>query len=365
MNPFVLPRWKLTTCCGAACAEGHSHGAVAGRTHAGHGPSRRQFLAGGAALGATLLATLAGGGRQALAQGAAMPAAASNVSPIEGLFDFHVHGSPDIFARSVNDDEILAMYKDRGMEGVVLKSHVALTADRAWLARRHVPGIKAFGGVALNSSAGGINPDAVKFMARMQGGFGRIVWLPTFDADNHVKHFHDAPEGIKVVDANGKVLPAVREVMKVCAQQKLIFATGHSSAEQVLALVEAARDAGCERILVTHAQFEVVNLSEEQMKKVASMGAKMELCSMGVLSGPNAILPAQKAWRYVSLEETAARVKAVGAQHFVLGTDLGQTGHPTPADGYAAWVSGLLKTGLTADQIKLAGRETPGKLLMG
>jgi hypothetical protein len=34
---------------------------------------------------------------------------------------------------------------------------------------------------------GGINPDAVNWMWRMQGGFGRVVWFPTFDADNHVK----------------------------------------------------------------------------------------------------------------------------------------------------------------------------------
>jgi hypothetical protein len=42
-------------------------------------------------------------------------------------------------------------------------------------------------------------------MWRMQGGFGRVVWFPTFDADNHVKHFKDAPEGIKIVDAQGEV----------------------------------------------------------------------------------------------------------------------------------------------------------------
>ena len=38
----------------------------------------------------------------------------------------------------------------------------------------------------------------------MQGGFGRVVWFPTFDADNHVKHFKDAPEGIKVLGADGR-----------------------------------------------------------------------------------------------------------------------------------------------------------------
>ena len=63
----------------------------------------------------------------------------------------------------------------------------------------------------------------------MQGGFGRVVWFPTFDADNHVKHFKDAPERIKVLDANGKVLPAVREVLKICAEQKLVVQTGHLS----------------------------------------------------------------------------------------------------------------------------------------
>jgi len=32
-----------------------------------------------------------------------------------------------------------------------------------------------------------------------------VVSFPTFDADDHVKHFKDAPEGIKVLGADGKV----------------------------------------------------------------------------------------------------------------------------------------------------------------
>jgi hypothetical protein len=38
-------------------------------------------------------------------------------------------------------------------------------------------------------------------------------------------------------------------------------------------------------------------------------------------------------WRRVKVEETAAAVKEVGAQNFILATDLGQTGNPRPADG--------------------------------
>jgi len=328
------------------------------------GPSRRDFFktAATSALGVAAFATLKD---RAQAQVRVFPPPPPAVSPIEGLIDFHNHNAPDVFGRAVDDDESAQLYMARTMEAIVLKNHVALTADRAWLVRKHNPGIKAFGGVVLNGAAGGINPEAVQWMWRMQGGYGRVVWLPTFDADNHVKHFKDAPEGIKVVGPDGKALPALREVLKVCAQQKLVLCTGHASPTEVLAIAEAARDAGCDRIVVTHAEFEVVNMSVEQMKKAASMGAKLEIDAMGPLMGPNAHLPWMRHWRQVTYKESAAHIKTIGAENFVLGTDLGQTGNPSQPDGYAMLVAGLMAEGITKDQIKTMGRDVPGKLLMG
>jgi len=199
----------------------------------------------------------------------------------------------------------------------------------------------------------------------MQGGFGRVVWFPTFDADNHVKHFKDAPEGIKVLGADGGVLPAVREVLKICAEQKLIVQTGHLSPTEALAVIEAGRDAGVDRMVVTHAQFEVVNMSLEEMRKAAAMGAKLELCAMGTLMGPGAHLEWMRHWRRVRVEETAAAVKEIGAQNFVLATDLGQTGNPSPADGLQLFVTDLMNVGVSKDDITKMGREVTGSLLMG
>ena len=212
------------------------------------------------------------------------------VSPIRGLIDFHTHAAPDVFGRSVDDDELASLAAARQMEAVVFKSHVTLTADRAWLARKHVPGVKVFGGVTLNLAVGGLNPQAVEWMWRMQGGYGRVVWFPTFDADNHVRRAGTAPAGIRVVDERGEILPAVRDILKICAVQRLVVHTGHASAEQALALIAAAREEGCERIVVTHAQFDVVGMNEAQMKKAAAMGAKMELCALGMFVGPEAVL---------------------------------------------------------------------------
>ncbi len=361
MNPFRLPRWRFTSCCG------HEWGYNQDPSETGSSPggtTRRDFFK-TATAGIAGLAALATLPKPLTAQVRVFPPPPPAVSPIEGLIDFHTHCAPDVFGRAVDDDESAALYKERGMEAMVLKSHTALTADRAWLVRKHVPGIKVFGGIALNGPAGGINPEAVQWMWRMQGGFGRVVWFPTFDADNHVKHFHDAPEGIKVLGADGKILPAVREVLKVCAQQKLVLCTGHLSPTEALAVIEAARDAGCDRITVTHAEFEVVNMSAEQMKKAASMGAKLEICGMGPLMGPNAHLAWMRHWRQVTYKESASHIKAVGAENFILSTDLGQTGNPSQPDGYAMLVAGLMGEGITKDQIKTMGREIPGKLLMG
>ena len=287
------------------------------------------------------------------------------VSPIRGLIDFHTHAAPDVFGRAVDDEELAALAAARQMEAVVFKSHVTLTADRAWLARKHVPGVKVFGGITLNGAVGGLNPQAVEWMWRMQGGHGRVVWFPTFDADNHVRRAGTAPGGIRVVDERGAVLPAARDVLEVCAAQRLVVHTGHASADEALALIAAAREAGCDRVVVTHAQFDVVGMDEAQMKTAASMGAKLELCALGILVGPEAPLEWMRHSARVPLAETAARIRSVGAQHFVLGTDLGQTGNPTPADGLQMFVTGLEAEGISREQIQTMGREVPGALLMG
>src|SRR2546425_4618321 len=100
------------------------------------------------------------------------------------------------------------------MEGVVLKSHTALTADRAWIARRRVPGMKIFGGITLNGAAGGINVDAVRWMWRMQGGDRPRRWFPTLDPQQHVPRPKGTPPRVKGGRDHGQMLPRARAGLK-------------------------------------------------------------------------------------------------------------------------------------------------------
>src|SRR5262249_59219627 len=133
---------------------------VAGALHFGcaqdaradcHEATRRELLRAGVAIvGAAGFATVISP-REVLGQVRVFPPPPPTVSPILGLMDTHVHTAPDVFGRSLDDEEAANLYKERGLEALVLKNHVVTTADRAWLVRKHVPGLNVFGGVVLNS----------------------------------------------------------------------------------------------------------------------------------------------------------------------------------------------------------------------
>lgn len=95
------------------------------------------------------------------AQLSVYPPAPPLVSPIEGAIDFHVHSSPDVFGRSMDDIEVARLAKHKGMRAIVLKNHVTSTADRAMIVNQVVPGIEVFGGIVLNRAVGGVNVHAV------------------------------------------------------------------------------------------------------------------------------------------------------------------------------------------------------------
>src|SRR6266849_4777121 len=107
---------------------------------------------------------------------------------LTGVVDIHVHSDPDSVPRSIDAIDIAKLARDRGIRCLVLKNHYEPTASLAYITRKVVPGIELFGGIDLNRTVGGVNPAAVEHMTRVKGGWGRVVWMPTFDAENQVRY---------------------------------------------------------------------------------------------------------------------------------------------------------------------------------
>src|SRR3954471_8410479 len=125
---------------------------------------------------------------------------------LAGAIDFHCHSAPDTVARSINSFEVVRNAKASGMRAVVLKNHFVSTAALAELAMEEIGGVEVFGGIVLNRSAGGINAEAVRKMSQVAGKRGRIVWLPTFDAENQVTFGQENRPFVSVVK-DGRPVP--------------------------------------------------------------------------------------------------------------------------------------------------------------
>src|SRR6266540_791387 len=145
---------------------------------------------------------------------AAFPPPPPKVSPAAGVLDMHVHSHPDVFGRNMDDIDVAQLAKARGMRGIVLKNHISETASRAALVMKVVPGLEVFGGIVLNNAVGGVNPSAVEWMHRVYGSRGKVVWLPTFESDKHVKTFSKPDAKGLVVAPNGQVTPEMEAVLK-------------------------------------------------------------------------------------------------------------------------------------------------------
>ena len=162
---------------------------------------------------------------------------------LNGVIDIHAHADPDSASRSIDAIDLARLAKARGMRGLVLKNHYESTASLAYVVAKVVPGIAVFGGIDLNRSVGGVNPAAIERMVLVKGGLGRVVWLPTFDAENQVR-FSKQDRPFVSVSKDGELLPAVQQVIALVAQRQLTLETGHSSAKEGLMIIREARRQG-------------------------------------------------------------------------------------------------------------------------
>jgi len=271
---------------------------------------------------------------------------------LDGVVDLHVHFAPDVVPRSVDALELAHMGHARAMRAIVLKNHYEATVTAAYLARKQNPGIEVFGSITLNRSVGGVNPAAVERMIQVEGRLGKVVWMPTNDAENQVRKAK-ADRPFVSISRNGQLLLEVKQVLDLMAKNGLVLGTGHSSAEEDLLLIREAKSRGIQWIMATHPMTSPVGMSLEQMKEAASLGAFIEFPAETVIGKGATLSPRQ----------IAEAVRAIGPEHCILTSDFGQAGNPLPPDGLAQYFEQLRKAGLSVADIDKMAKENPARIL--
>lgn len=302
----------------------------------------------------------------ALAQGAAAPPApvpdkGLTDEALIGALDTHAHMAPDSPEPQVRGIDVIdyaQMAKARGMRGFVIKQQYDQTAQLAYLARKAVPGLEVFGGIVMSRTVGGMNAEAVQHMARVTGGWGRIVWMPTLNAEGNTVGGKNPP--FVLVSRNGELLPETRAVLEVIAKTRtvdsngeLVLATGHMPAQEALMVLRAARDVGVKHMVVTHG---ATTWSIPDLQEAVKLGAFVEArAGFDLITEPRANADPRKT--------TTDVIRQLGPEHIVIASDLGQRTNPVHTDGLAISAKWLRSQGFTDQQLNQMFKENPARLM--
>jgi hypothetical protein len=278
--------------------------------------------------------------------------APAQTRPLDGVIDIHVHTAPDSVPRSIDAIDLAKLAESRGMRAVVLKNHYEPTASVAYLVQKVVPGIQVFGGIDLNLSVGGMNPAAVEKMALTTGHLGKVVWMATYDTRAQVMTSGEHRPYV-AVSRDGELLPETREVIATIVRYDLVMATGHNSPEDDLLLLHEAKKQGVKQMVVTHAMLSPISMTIAQMQESAKLGAYIEFVYNGLIGK-------SKAFDFV---DYAKAIRAIGVEHCILSSDMGQVGNPLHPDGLMMFFDGLKKQGFTQGDIDQMAKVNPARLL--
>lgn len=279
---------------------------------------------------------------------------------LAGVCDIHVHAAPDTKPRIASELDISRAARKAGYRAVMFKSNDWSCHDRAFLIREILPDFDVYGSLCMNRVHGDkVNVYAAEMAVKTTGHLCRCIWMPTLASTYQATLEGRSGQGIPVLDRQRRVLPEVVRVMEICRDADIIFATGHSSPDEVLILAQKAREVGVGKFVVTHANSLRWTLTADQIKRCVDLGAFIEHCFLTTLWGPGTGLPD---FPRQSIEDFADLVRIAPERSFI-STDLGQPGMPQPIDGMRRCVESLDRLGFSQSDIDRLVRMNPARLM--
>lgn len=266
---------------------------------------------------------------------------------LKGAYDLHIHTGLDFRSRSVDDFEALREADRYGMAGIMIKNHYEPTQARAWTANQYA-GTKAvaYGGIVLNNTVGGLNAYAVENSLR-QGAV--MVWLPTMDSTISVAQgkgqAFDNRQPVSILDEDGKLLPAVYDIMDCVKAHDVYMATGHLPTAHSLVFLEEAIKRNV-KVIFTHPDWKRDRVPIDVQAEVAKKGVLIE-----------------KVFRMLPPEEMCDSILRIGTDSCFVVTDRGQPQEAKPMEALIEYVSIMVNYGMSTQDIRKLICEIPARIV--
>lgn len=277
---------------------------------------------------------------------------------LRGSIDMHLHSGPDVFSCRVDALEAAKQARQVGMRAIVIKNHTYPTTPLALTVGKLVPEVDVFGSVCLDFEIGGLNADTLEKHAEMGA---KVVWMPTFSSTNSRAKMRKLGidlkgDGFSILNIRGELVSEIDRILETIKKHEMVLASGHVSPAETFALIKKAREIGIEKVVITHpsdVEFVEQALTTEELQRLARMGAFIEQTIVS-------LLPTEF---YHDPQERVKLIKAIGVDHCIMSTDLGQYWNPPPAEGMRFFIAILLRNGISEKEIEVMVKENPVRLL--
>lgn len=283
---------------------------------------------------------------------------------IKQAIDIHYHVGPEIIPRKYTARGLVENEMGK-IGGFVLKNHFSPTVPFVEELGKNKK-LQLFGGVVLNNSVGGLNPEAIRASAMLSSN-PVMVWFPTVNAENFLKksEYEIAPEwirsndfsarksksikGVRIME-NGILTQNALDVLKMIKECNAVLATGHISWEESRLLAKKARSMGIQ-VAITHPIYQRVNMPIKIQKELAERGCFIEQSySMHSIDK-------------IPIEKIAQQIRLVGSKSIILSSDMGQSFSPMASIALMKFCKLLLKQGIEIDELFTMLVTNPRKLL--
>lgn len=180
---------------------------------------------------------------------------------------------------------------------------------------------------------------------------GRIIWLPTLAAENHLNW--EKSSGWEHPASTQKIRPATAvplfkdgkirpEVLDVIADTDIALASGHIHASETKIIFTEAKKHGVKRLIFTHPE-DIVGASYDDTKEMADLGAYIEHSLAFFLEGSK--------FKTRTTQDLQTFIDLVGPERTILCSDMGQIGTLSPLEGLRRGVATCLSLGYSDAQI--------------
>ncbi|MCP4382139.1 MAG: hypothetical protein GY798_12125 [Hyphomicrobiales bacterium] len=288
-----------------------------------------------------------------------------------GAVDNHIHACPHLNLRSLDVFQAVEQAAVAGMRAVGFMDNFANTSGYAALVNRHLGhlGVEAFGGLIMEPPAGGVTVAAVA--AALGYGYSgdgrdgaRFISLPT----HHTRHIarqenrSDAfVESCFAIPVSGPMPDPLPEILDLVARADAVFNTGHVSGPESIRVIEAARDAGVNRILTPASHYDI-----DVVRAIVALGGVAEFSFFFVSHATQAPLTHVDAARNTVPPVSAARmvelIRAADPENCILSSDCGVALLPPPVEGLREFCLLLGAHGIAEPALRQMIAETPSRL---